>query len=232
MVDDHRCRYVRDVSVNPEHLAWTAAGLAWALAVPLYFVTKFILVIPHEGGHATMGTLLFQRVRKIEFGSDGGGGTSFHQDQPWFFALLIGVAGYLGPSGFGLLAAWLLREGLTGLVLWGSIVSLAVMLLFVRTWVGWVSVPGLLILLYVVAVSVPEPVRTLCVHVWVWFLLIAAVERIVVLVIERHYLGDLNDAKRLADATHTSPHLWAVLFLVGTVAALVHGASMLIPTPA
>ncbi|HEU4421419.1 MAG TPA: M50 family metallopeptidase, partial [Pilimelia sp.] len=50
---------------SPEELAWTAAVVAWIAAVPLFFVTKFVTVIAHEGGHALVAKLLFQKLESI-----------------------------------------------------------------------------------------------------------------------------------------------------------------------
>src|SRR5213595_2294358 len=105
-------------------LALTAAFLAWLLAVPLYVVTQFVATVAHEGGHALVAT-------------DAG-------EPPWLFAIFIGMAGYLGPSTFGLLAVALLIRGLNDAVLWASIGFLLLMLVVVRGPFGWFIVPALI----------------------------------------------------------------------------------------
>jgi hypothetical protein len=217
-----------DVGPDPSALTWTAALLAWAFAVPLYYVSKFAAVVPHEGGHAIAGKLLFQAVRAIRFGRDGGGGTEFVPGTPWLFNIFIGLAGYLGPSLFGLLAAWLLVRGQTDAVLWGSLAFLALMLLVVRGWVGWITVPALAVLIFLVATRVDEPMRGLFAHVWAWFLLIAGVEAMLVHVSDRIYQNPTADTSRLAGLTLLPKELWALALLVGAVAALVYGGGMLL----
>src|SRR5262249_25824034 len=63
-------------------LAWTAAALAWILAVPLFYLTKYLAVVPHEGGHALIAKLLFQKLDSIRFGRDGDGVTKLARDVP------------------------------------------------------------------------------------------------------------------------------------------------------
>lgn len=209
-------------------MTWMAAVLAWVLAVPLYYVSKFVAVVPHEGGHAVVGRLLFQAVRSIRFGKDGGGGTEFAAGVPWLAALFVGVAGYLGPSLFGLVAAWLLVRGHTDATLWGSVAFLAVMLLVVRGWVGWITVPLLTVAIVLVATRVGGPTRELLAHVWAWFLLIAGVEAMLVHVSDQIYRNPEADTSRLAKLTLLPSALWALLLLAGTVAALVYGGGMLL----
>jgi len=63
---------------------------------------------------------------------------------------------------------------------------------------------------------------------WVWFLLIAPVERMLVFLDRRHYALDGSDAAVLRGLTLVPAALWGALFLVGTVAALAYGAGLLL----
>jgi hypothetical protein len=212
----------------PAKLAWSAALLSWILAVPLWFVTKFVLVIAHEGGHALLAKLLFQSLKKITFTSDGGGATVPDGDVPWLFNVLIFLAGYLGPSAFGLLGVWLLIHGQTEAVLWASLAFLVIMLIAVRGILGWLLVPALMTAIWLVAVKVDPPVQTLYTHMWVWFLLIGAVQRMLLFVLRRQYDDDVNDSISLQKLTLVPSAIWAFVFLVGTTAALVYGGSLLL----
>jgi hypothetical protein len=214
--------------IDPAHLTWMAAFLSWLLAVPLYFITKFVTVVAHEGGHATIGTLLFQRVREITFDRRGGGGTLFEPPPPWPLSILVLAAGYLGPSMFGLLAAEMLAHGLTTFILWGSLGFLLVMLLVVRGPVGWLVVPALIALIGYVLMKVDGPRQMLFVHMWVWFLLISPVERMIVFLRASTHLSPDSDTRKLQHATLVPSVLWAVLLLAGTGTALVLGAGMLL----
>jgi hypothetical protein len=213
---------------DPTHLAWTAALLAWVLAVPLFFVTKFATVVAHEGGHAIVATLLFRKVRRIGFDSSGGGGTDVAPPVPWLFNIAIGAAGYLGPSMFGLLAVEVLVRGAPEVVLWMSVVFLLVMLFVVRGGVGLVLVPALTAAIVLIAVKTHPPLQTLFAHMWVWFLLIAPVERMLLLVRRRDYRLPDNDTAKLGKWTPLPAEIWSLALLAGTIAALVYGGSLLL----
>jgi hypothetical protein len=213
---------------DPSRLNWTAAALSWILAVPLFFATKFATVIAHEGGHAVVGKLLFQRIRSITFDRGGGGETRFDPPIPWLFDILITAAGYLGPSLFGLLAAEMLVRGWTQMVLWGSLFFLFIMLFAVRGIVGWIIVPGLVVVIGYIALKV-EPIKQLLyIHMWVWFLLIAPVERMFIFLEAKTYRGDTSDAAVLQRLTRLPRELWTLVLLAGTIAALVYGARLLL----
>ena len=208
-------------------LALTAAFLAWLLAVPLYVVTQFVATVAHEGGHALVATVLFQKVRSIRLYRNAGGGTDAGEP-PWLFAIFIGMAGYLGPSTFGLLAVALLIRGLNDAVLWASIGFLLLMLVVVRGPFGWFIVPALIAAVFWVATKVPQPNRLLLTHVWVWLLLIVPVEDMLVYLRQRLYRRPTADTARMQRLTLLPSALWAVILLGGTVAALVYGGDLLL----
>jgi len=208
-------------------LALTAAFLAWLLAVPLYVVTQFVATVAHEGGHALVATVLFQKVRSIRLYRNAGGGTDAGEP-PWLFAIFIGMAGYLGPSTFGLLAVALLIRGLNDAVLWASIGFLLLMLVVVRGPFGWFIVPALIAAIFWIATKVPQPNRLLLTHVWVWLLLIVPVEDMLVYLRQRLYRGPTADTARMQRLTLLPSALWAVILLGGTVAALVYGGDLLL----
>jgi hypothetical protein len=213
---------------DPASLNWTAAALSWILAVPLYYVTKFVTVIAHEGGHATIGKVLFQRLKEIRFDRGGGGVTHFDPPAPWLFSIFIGLAGYLGPSMFGLLAAEMLARGWTDMVLWGSLLFLLGMLLAVRGVVGWIIVPGLMVVIGYIAVKAEPSLRLLYTHMWVWFLLIAPVQRMFVFLEAKTYNSEKSDPGVLRRLTLLPREFWTLVFLAGTIAALVYGARLLL----
>jgi hypothetical protein len=209
-------------------LTWAAALLSWVLAVPLWYVSRFVLVVAHEGGHALLAKLLFQSLRSIRFDKSGGGATEPASSVPWLFNIVIFLAGYLGPSLFGLLGAWLLVRGQTEAVLWASIGFLVVMLIAVRGLLGWLLVPGLMVVIWLVAVKVDPPLQTLYAHMWVWFLLIAAVQRMLLFIWHKQYDQGPNDSTALQGLTLVPSAIWALVFLAGTVAALAYGGAMLL----
>lgn len=218
-------------AVASRDLVWQAAVIAWILSVPLYFVTKFVLVLAHEGGHAFVGLALLNRIKRITFNRAGGGGTEFVEPVGWPFAILVGFAGYAGPSLFGLMAAGLLRRGQPAMVLWGSMVFLLLMLIVVRGWVGWVVVPALLVGLYQVVTKAEGERLTLFAYVWTWFLLIAAVQRMLVYIDAATFRDKESDTAKLQKMTFLPSVVWTFAHLLGTSAALVWGGSMLLRQP-
>jgi hypothetical protein len=212
----------------PSKLIWSAALLSWILAVPLWYLTKFILVIAHEGGHALLAKLFFQRLRAITFSRDGGGATEPATPVPWLFNVVIFLAGYLGPSMFGLLGAWLLVHNHTETVLWASLAFLAVMLFAVRGLLGWLLVPGLIAVVSAVTIKAEPPLQTLYTHMWIWFLLIGAVQRMLLFVLNKQYDNGPNDSTLLEGLTLVPSAIWAFVFLVGTITALVFGGALLL----
>ena len=216
------------VSKATSSLAWTAAGLAWVLAVPLFYLTKYLAVVPHEGGHALIAKLLFQKLDSIRFKRSGDGVTKFARNLPWVADVPVTLAGYLGPSLFGLLAAEVLTRGGTTVVLWGSLVFLVIMLIAVRGLVGWLVVPGLMVVIGYVALKVPQPHQTLVTYVWVWFLLIVPVEHMFFFLRNKHYDNSSSDSGQMERLTRFPSALWALVFLAGTIAALAYGGSLLL----
>jgi hypothetical protein len=209
------------------NIAWTAALLSWLLAVPLWFVTKFVLVIAHEGGHALLTVLFFRSVRSIRFERDGGGVTD-PGPLPWLFDIFVTMAGYLGPSMFGMAGAWMLIHGHTEAVLWASLAFLGIMLFAVRGFFGWLLVPSLIVLIWMIATKADGPVQTLYTNMWVWFLLIGAVQRMILFVLTRNYTATGNDTAVMQRLTIIPSEIWSLLFLAGTIAALVYGGGMLL----
>lgn len=210
---------------------WKAALLAWVLAVPLWFVTKFLVVIAHEGGHALAGVALLNQIRRIRLNRGGGGVTEFVSPPPWPFVILVAFAGYAGPSLFGLFAAALLLRGEPMMVLWGSMAFLVLMLLTVRGWVGWIVVPALLVVLYQLATRAPPEMSTLGAYVWTWFLLIGAVQRMLVYLTHRTYREDGTDTANLQRSTLVPSEIWSLILTLATGAALVWGGSLLLRMP-
>ncbi len=213
---------------GPARMVWTAALLSWIAAVPLWWVTKFVLVIAHEGGHALLAKVLFQKLKEISFDRQGGGLTAPADKVPWLFNIFFFLGGYLGPSMFGLLGAWLLVHGRTVEVLWASVAFLVVMLFAVRGFLGWLLVPGLIALIWLIATRVDPPLQTLYTHMWVWFLLIGAVQRMLLLVWRQDYLNPQNDMSVMQRLTLMPREVWSFLCLLATTAALVYGGAMLL----
>jgi hypothetical protein len=208
-------------------LTWTAALIAWVLAVPMFFAGRYLTVLAHEGGHAFLGLALFRGINKITINKSGGGETQT-EVSVWPVALLILVFGYLGPSLFGLFAAWLLLHDPAATVLWGSIAFLAVMLLATEGFLGPVLIISLMVALFQVVTRAEPSMIALVAHVWTWFLLISGVQRLFLLMSRKQYTNSRNDTAQLGKMTLVGGAFWGALLLVAAIAALVYGGALLL----
>jgi hypothetical protein len=102
------------------------------------------------------------------------------------------------------------------------------MLLAVRGVVGWIIMPGLLVVIGYIAMKVEPPLQVLYTHMWVWFLLIAPVEEMFIFLEAKGYNSDKTDVAVLRRLTLLPRELWTLILLAGTIAALVYGARLLL----
>lgn len=214
-------------------MAWTTGVIAFAAAVgPLWtHVTCHVITIAHEGGHAMFGSLTGLFVKKVKVDRNGGGSTEFTKklkDLGLIQTLAAGLAGYLGPSMFGLAGAWMLVRGFAPRsVLLMSLVLIALMLFMVRNPFGFVAVPLAGALVWVVAMRSTEEVQLVFAHVWVWFLLIGGSRKIPDLYFGWKKGGE-PDTGALSDKTLLSSAFFVALFWAGSLAALVYGGVILL----
>ena len=209
-------------------LAWTSAIVAWVAAVPLWRFTQHTITVAHEGGHAAFGVVTGQKITGIKVTANGGGVTNFAPGIPWLADLLITLAGYLGPSAVGLGGVFLLLHGRPGVVLWASLVLLALILIKIRNGLGFVAVIGTGLVLYWVLHTWSEPGQLAFAHFWVWFLLIGGVRTITNLFWGVARNNQESDAAVLAKLTLLPDIVWLGIFWLGTMAALIYGGARLL----
>src|SRR5690242_12185808 len=92
-------------------MVWTTGVVAFVAAGPLWRFTMHAITIAHEGGHVMFGSLTGLTTKKVRVDRDGGGSTEYRTkiaDWGLVPTLAAGLAGYLGPSIFGLAGAWML----------------------------------------------------------------------------------------------------------------------------
>ena len=182
-------------------------------------------VMAHEGTHAVVGSLLGRTVEWIRLDDKAEGGTRLIPDTgPGF--LVAAFAGYLGPSAFGLLAARMIEFGHIIAVLWVTMLFLALLLIRLKPSFGRFTVPlaGILIVLVFKHTSQTAEIRAA--YAITWFLLLSAVR----IVWYRATVTGAGDAGILKDGTSVPKVAWFVLWLCGTLTALVIGAHwMLFP---
>jgi len=212
-------------------MAWTTGLVAFVAAVPLWRYTTHAITIAHEGGHAMFGSLTGLLIKQIRIDADGGGSTQFNKkikDLSFVQTVAAGLAGYLGPSMFGLAGAWMLVHGIAPrAVLLMTLVMLAMILLMVRNVFGFIAVPFTGAIVWAVAMRSSEPVQLVFAHFWVWFLLIGGFRQIPDLYWGWKQGGE-PDTGALADKTYLSSAFFVALFWLASAAALVYGGVLLL----
>jgi len=212
-------------------MAWTTGVVAFVAAVPLWRYTTHAITIAHEGGHAMFGSLTGLVVKRIRVDRDGSGLTGYSKKLSEFGliqTLAAGLAGYLGPSMFGLAGAWMLVHGIAPrAILLMSLVLIAMELVMVRNVFGFLAVPLTGALIWVVAMRSTEQVQLVFTHIWVWFLLIGGTRKIPDLYFGWQEGGE-PDTGALSDKTGLSSAFFVALFWAGSLAALVYGGVLLL----
>ena len=203
-----------------ESLAIGVFVLVVVLPPRFWAVVRGILLMAHEGAHAIIGSGEGGRVTKVELKANGEGLTEVAGGRAG--SLSFPLAGYLGPSAFGLIAAALITQGLAVLVLWIAVALLAVLVFSVRNVFGVVLVIATGYVLLAVARSGLARAETVTAYGLAWLLLWSGV---------RNVLGrnvGAKDAEALRGLTGLPEVLWFLVWLAGTVAALVYGWRMLV----
>jgi len=212
-------------------MAWTTGLVAFVAAVPLWRYTTHAITIAHEGGHAMFGSLAGLLVKRIRVDRGGAGGTDFTKkvkDLSVFETLAAGLAGYLGPSIFGVAGAWMLVHGISPRsVLLMTLVLMAVLLVMVRNVFGLFVVPLTGALIWTVAMRATADVQMVFAHIWVWFLLMGGVRQIPKMYRIWATTG-VHDVNVLADHTGLSTAFFVALFWAGSFAALIYGGVLLL----
>jgi peptidase M50B-like protein len=208
-------------------MAWTTGLVAFVAAVPLWRFTTHVITIAHEGGHALFGVLFGRAVTHVKVGADRGGETGF-RGGGWFGIVFSFLAGYLGPSIFGLSGAWMLVHGFAPrAVLLMSLALMAVLLVMVRNFFGFIAVPLTGAVLWATAMHASEPTQRVFAHIWVWFLLMGGVRQIPELY-RVWSTGKEPDTAVLAKQTGCSTAIFVALFWAGSMAALIYGGVLLL----
>lgn len=136
--------------------------------------------------------------------------------------VLVLLIGYLGPSLFGLGAARLISLGYPVTVLWLLVILLVLVLFLLGRSFGWISVPIAIGLLYVIIRYTHAGTEVVAAYAVAWLLLLSGLRTAV-----SHGIRSA-DADILRSRTHLPRHLWSLLWLAGSVAALLLGGKLLV----
>jgi len=194
-------------------------------------LTRHVITIAHEGGHAVVGLLAGRRLAGIRLHSDTSGVT-VTSGRPRGIGMIATVAaGYVTPSLLGLGAAWLVASRHFATLLVCSLALLAAVLVAVRNLFGMLSVvtctTAILGALWL------DSATLLAALAWTmtWLLLLGGVRPIWELRRTRHRRsGPTSDTDQLANLTHLPALIWAAAFAAVALTALVVGARWLVLT--
>ena len=185
----------------------TVIGLAafGVVVLPVsWLVVRHVALAAHRGAHAVTGLLVYRSVREgIDVESAAG-----------LRSVPVALAGYLGPSGFGLGAAKLIEIGYATVVLWLVLALLAVVLIGLRRSFGLLLAVLAGGVVFVLARYTPLHVQLVTAYSLAWLLLLSGVRRVIEVGV-----GGITGLPRI---------LWFPLWLVAALAAAAEGARLLI----
>ena len=211
-------------------LVCAAIALALVLLPGVWPLTRHVVTVAHEGGHAVAAVLSGRRLTGIRLHSDTSGLT-LSRGRPRGIGMVVTLlAGYTGPAVLGLGCAVLLAQGRAVALLWGLLLLLALLLLQIRNLFGlWVVLVCGLALVAVTSWA-PQSAQSAVAWTLTWFLLFAAPRTVVELGRSRRGgAGRTSDADQLGRLTHLPGGVWVVVFGILTLAAVGAGAALLVP---
>jgi hypothetical protein len=215
----------------PHWIVLAAAVLALVLIVPhaVWRVSRNVVTIAHESGHAAAAVLSGRRLTGIRLHSDTSGVT-VSRGKPYGPGMVAtGVAGYITPSLLGLLGAALLTTGRITALLWLAVVGLSALLLMIRNVYGAASVLVTGGTVFVVSWFGSPQAQAGFAYLFIWFLLLGGVRPVVELQrLRRRGYAPTSDADQLARLTRIHPFFWVALFGFVALACLLLGARWLL----
>ena len=202
-----------------------AIGLAALLIVLVPFLVPLVAhadTMAHEGMHALIAAVLGFTVLEVILERNANGRTITDAVSFGLRVLLVGLAGYLGPSVFGLSAAKLISTGRVTAVLWLAIILLVLLFFLVSRSFGLFSVPAAVLLLVLVMRYAHGGAEEFIVYLLTWLMLLSGLRTALV-----HGI-DAGDAINLRQATHMPRRLWSLLWIAATFLALLVGGKWLV----
>ena len=212
-------------------VAVALVALALVLLPRAWSLTRHVVTISHEGGHALVAVLTGRRLMGIRLHADTSGVTLSRGKPtgPGMVAML--AAGYLAPAVAGLGAALLLASGHSLALLWLAVGWLSLMLLQIR------NAYGLLVLLVcgigagLASWYLAGTTLSLLAYLLTWLLLLAAPKPVLELMRQRRRgRARGSDVDQLTRLTRVPAVAWETLFLVANLAGLAVGVVLLLPS--
>lgn len=188
---------------------------------PAWSVTRHLVTLVHEAGHASVAVLTGRRLNGIRLHTDTSGLTvsSGRPRGPGMIA--TAAAGYPAPAALGLVSMVLVENDLTPWALYTGLVTMALMLAFIRNWFGLLVVVVVAAAVALLIWRAPIDVQDFAALTFAWFLLAAAPRACVDLWSHRRRTRTrTSDADVLARLTVLPAAVWNLVFIALTGAAL------------
>lgn len=197
-----------------------------------WLLSRGLITIAHEGGHALMALLTRRKLQGIRLHSDTSGVTLTRGRPTGPGMILTAAAGYVAPSLLGLGGAWLTVSGYVAVLITIMIGLLLCMLLLIRNLFGVMSLLATGGAIFAFSWYAAPDMDAVLAYLMVWFLLLGGIRPIVELQRKRrHGRAPDSDADQLARLTFLPGGFWVFLFLLVAGASLVGGAYLLSPVP-
>ncbi len=199
-----------------------ALALAAVASARVWPITRTVVTIVHEGGHAMVALATGQRRVRVRFYRDTAGETVSASGAAGVGIALTAAAGYPAPSLAGLGAAAMLAAGhVTGMLLLG-LVLLAGLAVAVRNPYGMLAVLVAGATLAVICLYASALIQAGFGYAMTWFLLFGGVRPVMELYRQRRRgRTQRSDADQLARLTRMPGGAWVTIFGIFALAALV-----------
>ena len=198
-------------------------------------VSRNVVTLAHEGGHAVVSIASGRRLDGIRLHSDTSGVTS-SRGKPYGLGLILTTAaGYVFPSLLGLGAAWLLAVRHATFLLWLVLLLLAAAFIAIRNAYGFLAVLATAVVVFAVSRFASLRAQELFAYLFAWFLLFGGVRPVFELQRRRRRGGGrasgalASDADQLALLTGLPGGAWVFTFGVVAIGALIVGTFLLLP---
>lgn len=230
--------WARATTVQPvpsrEVVLGTLLAVLLCLAVPrLWHLTRHVLTLVHEAGHALVAVLSGRRLSGIRLHSDTSGLTVSVGRPRGPGMIATALAGYTAPAVLGVAAAWVLGRGYAVGLLWGLLVALLLVLVQVRNWYGLWAILVTGVLLVGVTWWGSGAVQVAVAYAVTWYLLLGAPRAVLEMAHGRRGARGrgTSDADVLGRLTPLPGGFWVGVLLVVCVGALVLGGSWVLGRP-
>jgi Peptidase M50B-like len=202
-------------------LACCVAALILVASRRLWPVTRTVVTIAHEGGHALVALAVGRRLEGVRVHRSTAGLTVSAGNASGPGIVATAAAGYLAPPVLGLGTAALLASGHLVAALLLTLVLLACLVFLVRNAYGLLAVFTVAAAVAFVLWRGSPLLQAAFSYAMAWFLLLGGVRPVLELQRSRRLRrGGPSDADQLARLTGVAAGAWVLLFAVVSLGAL------------